>query len=371
MSPLEAPWAQPLVAFFEQYTLARALAPVLLGLVVGWIVSRIVSRLLSPLAARTSTQVDDELIAVVPRPIFLSGLLAGIWVATLWAGAGPALTVLVRRMLASVAVLIWTSFVVRASFIFLEALGRAQDRIGFVQPRTLPLLENASKILIWGGSVYFLFLVWGIDVAGWLAAAGVIGIAVGFAAKDTLANLFSGIFILADAPYKVGDFVNLENGARGQVTHVGLRSTRLLTRDDVEITVPNAVIANARIVNESGGPSEQERIRVKVGVAYGTDIDAVQEILLEIAGDCADVSATPEPRVRFRAFGESSLDFELLCWIHEPVLRGRALDSLHRAVYQRFADAGIEIPFPQRDVWIRAQDAPGKAPEPPSGPDQV
>ena len=88
--------------------------------------------------------------------------------------------------------------------------------------------------------------------------------AVGFAAKDTLANLFGGIFILADAPYKVGDFVVLGSGERGEVTQVGLRSTRILTRDDVEVTVPNAMIANDTIVNESGGPWVKHRVRVRV-----------------------------------------------------------------------------------------------------------
>ena len=83
---------------------------------------------------------------------------------------------------------------------------------------------------------YMVLQVWSVDVTGWLASAGIVGIAVGFAAKDTLANLFSGVFILADRPYKLGDYVNLSSGERGKVTHIGIRSTRLLTRDDIEIT---------------------------------------------------------------------------------------------------------------------------------------
>ncbi len=176
--------------------------------------------------------------------------------------------------------------------------------------------------------------------------------AIGFAAKDTLANLFGGIFILADAPYKVGDFVVLGSGERGEVTQIGLRSTRLLTRDDVEVTVPNAVIANAKIVNESGGPWVKERVRVKVGVAYGSDIDQVREVLMAVAAENPHVEQDPEPRVRFRAFGDSGLDFELLAWVREPVLRGRVLDALNTEVYKRFAAAGIEIPYPKRDVYL-------------------
>ncbi|MFT5274966.1 MAG: MscS family membrane protein [Cryomorphaceae bacterium] len=86
-------------------------------------------------------------------------------------------------------------------------------------------------------------------MTAWLASAGIIGIAVGFAAKDTLANLFSGVFILADSPYKLGDYVVLEDNSRGKVTQISLRSTRMLTRDDVEVTVPNSITGNTKIIN--------------------------------------------------------------------------------------------------------------------------
>jgi small-conductance mechanosensitive channel len=182
-----------------------------------------------------------------------------------------------------------------------------------------------------------------------------VGIAVGFAAKDTLANLFAGIFIIADAPYKVGDFIILESGERGRVTNIGVRSTRILTRDDIEITIPNAALGNAKIVNETGGPHEKERVRVNIGVAYGSDIDQVREILMDVGKSSKYLSKDKElePRVRFRTFGESSLDFQLMGWIDEPVLRGRALDELNAEVYRKLLDGGVEIPFPQRDLWVR------------------
>ena len=186
-----------------------------------------------------------------------------------------------------------------------------------------------------------------------LASAGVIGLALSFAAKDSLANLFAGAFILADAPYKNGDFVVLDSVERGRVTHIGLRSTRMLTRDDVEITIPNAVMGNSKITNESGGPYEKERIRVQVGVAYGTDIDRVEELLMAIAVSHSEILEDPEPRVRFRTFGESSLDFELLGWIREPVLRGRLRHLLCKEIYKCFMEEGIEIPYPKRDVYLQ------------------
>jgi small-conductance mechanosensitive channel len=116
-------------------------------------------------------------------------------------------------------------------------------------------------------------------------------------------------------------------------------------------------MGNAKITNEAGGPNEKYRIRVKVGVAYGSDIDRVQQVLQEVAEQHPEVCRQPAPRVRFRGFGDSSLDHELLCWVPRPVLRGKVLHMLNTAVYKRFAAEGIEIPFPQRDVHLKETGA--------------
>jgi small-conductance mechanosensitive channel len=137
------------------------------------------------------------------------------------------------------------------------------------------------------------------------------------------------------------------------VSDIGIRSTRLLTRDDVEVTVPNAVIANAQIVNETGGPYDKMRVRVKVEAAYGSDVDRVREVLLGSVEGVENISPEPSPRVRFRELGSSGLVFELLAWIDEPIYRGRVLDDLNTRVYKAFNAAGIEIPYAKRDVYIK------------------
>jgi MscS family membrane protein len=150
--------------------------------------------------------------------------------------------------------------------------------------------------------LYFIFLTCKIDMTAWLASAGVVGIA----AKDTLANLFPGVFILADSPYEIGDYIVIDSGERGKVTHIGLRSTRILTRDDLEITVPNSLIANGKIINESKGQHVKSRILLAVSVAYGSDIDKVRRVLLEEAALENGACTSPEPRVRFRHFDISA-----------------------------------------------------------------
>jgi small-conductance mechanosensitive channel len=333
----------------------QALLILLGSVIVAWLVDLILTRALAVWAKRTRTEFDDRLIALVHPPLFISVFLVGVWLAAGRFDIAPEFSVLLLRLLKTVALFLWAVFAFRASAIILEALSHLEGKVSIVEPRTLSLAENTVKAVLFAGTAYLFFLSWGINVGGWLVSAGVLGLVLGLAAKDTLSNLFAGIFILADAPYEVGDFVILDSGQRGQVTDIGLRSTRLLTRDDIEVTVPNAVIAASTIINESGGPWEKERVRVKVGVAYGSDTDQVRAALMAIARANEHIVDHPEPRVRLRALGDSALQFELMGWIDRPVLRGRVLDALYDAVYKTFRRDGIEIPFPQREVHLSSK----------------
>jgi MscS family membrane protein len=137
------------------------------------------------------------------------------------------------------------------------------------------------------------------------------------------------------------------------VTEIGVRSTRILTRDDFEVIIPNAVIAGAKIINEAGGPHEMRRVRATVDVAYGSDIDRVRAVLERCARECEYVVEEPAPRVRFREFGPSGMRFQVLAWVAQPVLRGRAEDALNTAIYKAFGAEGIEIPYSKHDLYIK------------------
>jgi small-conductance mechanosensitive channel len=230
---------------------------------------------------------------------------------------------------------------------------RHPERFKFVQTSTEPLLSNAATVIFVLAGAYAILVIWDINVTGLVASAGIIGLALGFAAQDTLSNLFAGIAILSDRPYEIGDYIILDSGERGEVTRIGLRSTRLLTRDDIEVSIPNGVMGASKISNEAGGPPSRYRIRTKVGVAYGSDVDEVAHLLTEIADAHRLVLHAPEPRARFRSFGDSGLRFELLCWIARPADRGLVLHEVNSEIYKQFAARGIVIPFPQRDLHIR------------------
>jgi len=339
----------------------QALLIIVLFLGLAKIVDLIISRIIRRWAEKTKIKQDDEIINIFQKPILVSIMVSGLGLATERLGLSENVEMVTQSGLKTVAIIVWAVAAIRFMRLLLDIVSRDNSRLKMVQARTLPLFNNLLLILVFILTSYFIMLTWHIDVTAWIASAGILGLAISFAAKDTLANLFSGVFIVADAPFKPGDFIVLDSGERGMVTNIGIRSTRLLTRDDVEITVPNSIMGNTRIINETGGPHEKYRVRVKVGVAYGSDIDKVHNVLFDVAREHPDVCKTPEPRVRFRTFGNSSLDHELLCWVAQPVLRGRVLHMLNTAVYKRFQEESIEIPFPQRDIYIRSGSTPDSA----------
>lgn len=344
LSPwLDQPWARPVLIIVG-------------SLAAAFVAERLVAGVLAAAARRTTTEIDDVIIAAIRRPIFVSVILLGLSMLTKELDLGGATAPV--SALETIAVLVWAGAAFRVSHEVLQFLAQKAGGFGFFQPRTIPVFDMLLKTGVIAGAVYFIFLAWEIDVTAWLASAGIVGIAVGFAAKDTLANLFAGLFIVADSPYKIGDFIVLDgalDGAplRGEVTRIGMRSSRILTQDDLEITVPNALIGNSKIINETGGPSPKQRSRVTVGVAYGSDAAQVVQVLLGCVQGIDGICDKPGPEVRLRGFGDSSLNFELLFWIDSPKRREPIRSQVNFKVYEALKTANISIPFPQRDVWLK------------------
>jgi len=322
------------------------------GFLVGKGIQAVLKSTLVRLAKKTATTLDDRILKQFLAPVLQTTIILSLIVSMKGLALGDAVDQVLFRLLLTLLIVFWARAWFRATTLILPVLSANTKRFLYLQPRTVPLFEMVIKLTLVSIFVWFLMALWGIDGTAWLASAGVVGIALGFAARDTLANLISGVSIVADAPYKIGDYIVLDTGERGLVTGLGMRSTRLLTRDDVEISIPNAVMGNAKITNECGGPSVQYRIRVPVGVAYGSDTGKVQALLEQAAQENPLIVENPTPRVRMRGFGESSLDFEVMGWIAHPEQRGLAIHQLLMAIDRSFREAGVVIPFPQRDLHI-------------------
>jgi len=339
---------------------------VAIGYLVGKLLKILIHRLLDLLRRKDKSELDYQIVHYLTTPVLQTTVTFAIVLALATLDFPGAIEHFLVKVCITALLLFWGRAWFRATSAILKALEADRERFHLFQPRTVPLYEMGIKLVLVGLFVYLFLLVWDIDATAWVASAGIIGIAVGFAARDTLANLISGVSIVADAPYKIGDYIVLDSGERGVVSSLGIRSTRLITRDDVEVSIPNAVIGTAKIVNESGGPYVRHRIRIPVGVAYDSDVDKVIEVLERIAAENEFVVDEPSPRVRIRGFGESSINVELLGWIRRPADRGLTVHQLSRDIIRQFRAEGIEIPFPQRDLHLRDRGAGKNLPPQPA-----
>ena len=349
-------WNDFLNLYREHRILGTAM--ILAGTLLAMAVMRLlVIPLIRRASRRTRSEIDDRVIDLMSPALLQSLFLIGLgWavIRTLPADSfdGPIVSVL-----ATLLILIWGRCFTNAGSLIFSRLSASAGSYRWIQPQSLALFQFAFKVMLVGLIAYLLMSAWHVNLTSWLASAGVLGIAIGFAAKDTLANFISGIFILVDAPYKVGDIIIIDETTRGLVQDIGMRSTRLLTTDNIEVTVPNAVIGSSKIVNESSGPSLTMRLRAHVSVAYGSDVDQVREVLVDCARDLEFVSGSLEPVVRFEALGDSGLDFTVRVMIDHPRHRAAVRDELNTRIYKALNEARIEIPFPQQDLHIR--DWPG------------
>jgi MscS family membrane protein len=343
----------PLINLISGNQWVQGILVILITFIIASGLTWLLFKMISSITRRTSFVLDDQIATLLRPPLYYTLVVFGITAGLELMPLTENIRVMTQRIIQTINVLVWFMFLVRLSTILLNRVAGLSHKYTFIQHRTVTLFDNLAKIIVFGAGIYFIFVIWNIDMTAWLASAGIAGIAIGFAAKDTLSNLFSGVFIIADAPYKVGDYVVLDNIGRGKVTNIGLRSTRILTRDDIEVTVPNSIIGNSTIINQSGGPNEKMRVRLKIGVAYGSDVDKVSSLLKKVADEEPQVCKLPTPRVRFRLFGPSSLDFELLFWVNNPELRGRVLDALNTKVYKMLSIENIEIPYSKQDIYIK------------------
>ena len=219
------------------------------------------------------------------------------------------------------------------------------------------LLNKFSGIIIFAVAILLALDVLGINVVPLLAGAGIAGIAVGFAAKDTLSNLIAGILLIIDRPFEIGDRIELWTSPQGSATwgdviDIGLRATKIRTTDNIVIIIPNNEIMMRDIVNYTTISSDI-RVRIPIGVSYDTDINKAKSVILEVAKTAEWVLKDPPPEVVVRQFGESSVDLQLRVWIKDARSRMDTISYMTDKVKEAFDREGIEIPYPKRDITIR------------------
>ncbi len=235
---------------------------------------------------------------------------------------------------------------------FLKGLLRIRvlQRTGIEQGSQEAIAFILQYGLLFLGTLVLLQL-WGLDLTSLALFASVLGVGVGLGLQGIAKNLISGLIIMFERPIKVNDFVEVGD-LQGTVTRVNLRSTEVVTLDRISIIVPNVEFLESRVVNWSHG-SSVARLRIPVGVAYGSDSQVVRKALLEACQDLPDILETPAAQVFFKGFGESSLEFQLLVWINQPRRQYEIRSELNFRIEAILRQYDLTMPFPQRDLHLR------------------
>lgn len=207
--------------------------------------------------------------------------------------------------------------------------------------------------LILAFGFYIALLAVGFNLSSLAVLAGAIGVGVGFGLQNIINNFVSGLIILAERPIAIGDRIEIE-GLAGQVTHISLRSTTVVTNDNISIIVPNADFISKPVTNWSHG-DDKVRMRLKFTVAYGTEVEKLKRVLLEVAAENPKALKEPAPTVFCDGFGENGLNFELAVWTEQMTFNPRRFRSdLYYAIERKFRLNNIEVPFPQRELHFRS-----------------
>lgn len=232
----------------------------------------------------------------------------------------------------------------------LRAITHALSRYQ-LDPSIVQLLRNITSVVFVGLGSASILSQFGVNVLSLITGLGVVGIAVGFAAQDTLGNFVAGTTLLIERPFRIGDWVQV-NGQLGKVREITLRNTRLVTRDNVHTSIPNSKVASSEILNyTAGGPL---RLTVELGIAYSESVAAAREILVPVIQQNERIMPRPVPVVRVDELADSSVNLQLIFWIEpseiatEPALRASILEASKVAL----DEAGIQIPFPHLQLFI-------------------
>ncbi|NEQ77776.1 MAG: mechanosensitive ion channel [Okeania sp. SIO2C9] len=219
-------------------------------------------------------------------------------------------------------------------------------------------VQDTISFLVQYGLIFLGLLIilqlWGVDVSSLAIIASVLGVGIGFGLQNIANNFMSGIILIFERPIQVGDFIQVGN-LEGIVKRIGLRSTYITTLDHISLIVPNSRFLENEVLNWSHN-NPISRVKVPIGVAYGSEIRLVRKAILEVAKSHPEVLLHPSPQLWFQEFGDSSLNFDLLVWTREPQKKNKLKSELNYRIEVSLRKYGVEIPFPQRDLHLKSPE---------------
>jgi MscS family membrane protein len=324
------------------------------SVLVAFLVRFVVLQVLKRLTKKTKTKIDDIIIKSMSSIIFYAVIVLGfkIGIHHLEFETG-----IIGSTVNSLYIIIVVLLVIRIISNFSKHWLKewASKTESTADDRLIPLVAKILKTVTIILGFFFIFDTWDINLSPLLATAGIAGIAIGFAVRDSLANILGGIQLVLDKTFKVGDKIELESGEMGTILDIGIRSTKLKTFDNEVIYIPNGSLANTKVKNFTV-PDLSVRVNVNFGVEYGSDPEQVRNVVMEAVKKIDTVIEEPEPVVQFLNMSDFSLDFVARVWVGSYTDAYTTKLKVTDEIYNALNKAKIGIPFPTRTVFTKKLD---------------
>jgi MscS family membrane protein len=342
------------------YWLKEILVAVLI-LAVFWVLAKLLRYILVTWMPRftafTATDLDDRILQRVTPPASLLVVFAGLYFAIRSLPLPEKAHIVSSGAVFVVNVIILTNIAYRMTDEMLRwYANRVAERTGTgLDRQVMPLLEKLVSIFLIGTALIITLKHFDYDILSLVTALGIGSLAIGMAAKDTLANMISGFTLMIDRPFRIGDRIQLTSGQWGDVADIGLRSTKIKTADNTLLIIPNSDLCNTILINQAF-PDVRAKGRINVGVALGSDVVEVKKLLVETAGAIPEVLSEPQPEAFFVSFGDSALNMSLFFWVADYTRAFPVTDQLNTLILSRFRENGIDIPYPTRTVLLEKEE---------------
>jgi small-conductance mechanosensitive channel len=329
-------------------------------LVVGKIIKVFLHTAGRKLIAKTDNDLDDKILEIfLERIIALSGVLGlFLGIREVQKGVTESHTDIHLIIAYSHNVLyIVTAIIVTSVFsrvikeLITYGLRNAAAKNENVGHSLTPLANRVATFVVFALAAVVVLDHFGQNITSIITLLGAGSLAIGLAAQDTISNMISGFIIMLDRPFRIGDRIKIPSGEVGDIFEIGLRSTKILDFDNNLIIVPNNELIKTKVIN-FGYPAGEIRVVVDVSAAYGVDIDRVKSILAAMARKHPGVLQSPVPEAFLMSFGESALNFRLVCRVGSFQEQFAAAENIRVLIYNEFKKQGIEIPFPHRVVHV-------------------
>jgi len=332
---------------------------VVIIIIVFYILSHIVTYVLKHFVKRitdkTKTKIDDLILEKSYKPFVWSLITVGFKIGFARLAFSEKVSGIFQHIFNSIITILIIYLLYAIVQILLESWGKAfaKKTKSTLDDDLLPLLHKVVKVLFLILGAFFVLGEWEVDITGLLAGVGVAGLAIGFAVKDSLSNIFGGISIILDKAFKVGDVIKTAGGDTGTVIDIGLRSTRIRTWDNELLIIPNGELSNNKIQNYKQ-PDASVRAVILFGVEYGSEVDKVKRVVKECLKTIPEVIKTGDkaPGVNFLEMGDSSLNFRATIWVKSFGERFGAKEKATILIYDTLNKSKVGIPFPTRTIYM-------------------